>query len=160
MNPNQLVQNPFFQEIENPILTRSQNSDLYTILSQGHGYLNIFGECGTGKTTILKALGKIDVKPIGGLGELSQLTQFICLYIDCKTRVISQSPDTFWNVIFKELDRKLKDKGSIVVSGRSSLVPDYIPSQIPTIETLPGFCLHLLRTFSIVVHKLALLRME
>lgn len=110
MNPNQLVQNPFFQEIENPILTRSQNSDLYTILSQGHGYLNIFGECGTGKTTILKALGKIDVKPIGGLGELSQLTQFICLYIDCKTSVISQSPDTFWNVIFKELDRKLKDK--------------------------------------------------
>jgi len=107
MNLNRPVQNPFLQQIENPILKKSQLSELYTILSQGKGYLDVFGECGTGKTTMLRSLGKIDVKAVEGLGKFDNL---VCIHIDCKTKVTSESPEKipekFWQVIFEELEKK------------------------------------------------------
>ena len=107
MNLNRPVQNPFLQQIENPILKKSQLSELYTILSQGKGYLDVFGECGTGKTTMLRSLGKIDVKAVEGLGKFDNL---VCIHIDCKTKVTSESPEKiqekFWQVIFEKLEKK------------------------------------------------------
>ena len=100
---SELIENPFLKEIESPILTKSQRAELCAILAQGKGYLDVFGECGMGKTTILKSLGRIDVENVEGLGLFTSL---VCIYLDCKTKVISQNPDEFWNVIFEELGRK------------------------------------------------------
>ena len=100
---SELIENPFLKEIESPILTKSQRAELCAILAQGKGYLDVFGECGMGKTTILKSLGRIDVENVEGL---VLFTSLVCIYLDCKTKVISQNPDEFWNVIFEELGRK------------------------------------------------------
>ena len=103
MNSHQPIENPFLKEIKTPILTQSQKSELYTILNQKNGYLDVCGECGTGKTTILKSLGRVDVENVEGLRQFASL---VCIYLDCKTKVISRSPDEFWKVIFEELGRK------------------------------------------------------
>jgi len=103
MNPPQPIGNPFLKEITTPILTKSQQSELYAILAQGKGYLDVFGECGMGKTTILKSLGRVDVENVEGLGQFRFL---VCIYLNCTTKVISQSPDEFWKIVFEELERK------------------------------------------------------
>ena len=103
MNLGQPIHNPFLQNIKSPILAQSQLTELYTILEQGRGYLNIFGECGTGKTIVLQCLGKIDIEEFKGLGKFPKL---VCIYINCRTKVPSSNPDQFWQTIFDELEKK------------------------------------------------------
>ena len=100
------ITNPFLQALL-PILSEKDKSTIMTTLQNSGGFLQVVGECGTGKTILLQYLSKLN-------SEMpDEFSEYILIYLNCQDEVPSCTSGEFWDKVFVKIEDILADRGDL-----------------------------------------------
>ena len=97
------ITNPFLQALL-PILSEKDKSTIMTTLQNPGGFLQVVGECGTGKTTLLQYLSHLNS------AIPTKFSEYIFIYLNCQDRVLSCTAGEFWDKVFLEVEDILAER--------------------------------------------------